>query len=106
MEGLKEHVWLQYHMFHPANTARSTNPVYVVRGRETGYVSPGKFAQYDLEQQGETEAEIAVDEMSESEWQQVWSDRVRRIASLEAAEGRDLQVNSFVNKWSELYADR
>ena len=92
-------------MFHPANTARSTNPVYVVRGRETGYVSTGKFVQYKLEQQGETEAKIAVDEMSDTARQQVWSDRVRRIASLEAAEGRDLEVHSFVNQWSELYPD-
>ena len=105
VEGLKEHVWLQYNIFHPANTARSTKPLYLLRGRETGYVSTGKFIQYNLEQQGETEAKIAVGEMSDSERQQVWSDRVRTIAQLEAAEGRDLEVHIFVNQWSELYPD-
>ena len=43
--------------------------------------------------------------MRDSERQQLWSDRARTIAQLEAAEGRDLQVNIFVNQWSELYPD-
>ena len=102
VEGLKEHVWLQYHIFHPANTARSTNPVYASPGRETGYVSTGKFIQYNLEQQGETEAKIAVGEMSDSERQQVWSDGVCRIVQLEAAEGRVLEVHLFVNQMERI----
>ena len=61
--------------------------------------------QYDLEQQGETEAKIAVDKLSPSELQEVWSSRVRHIAQLEAAEDRDLEVHEFVNQWSHLYPD-
>ena len=93
---LREHIWLQYNFFHPANTERRTNPLYRIRGRETGTDSTGKFVQYDLEQQGETEAKIAVDTLSPSELQEVWSSRVRHIAQLEAAEGRDLEVHIFL----------
>ena len=58
--ALREHIWLQYNFFHPANTERRTNPLYRIGGRETGTDSTGKFVQYDLEQQGETEAKTNV----------------------------------------------
>ena len=103
--ALREHIWLQYNFFHPANTERMTNPLYRIRGRETGIDSTGKFVQYDLDQQEETEAKIAAGELSPSVRREVWSSRVRHIALLEAAEGRDLEVHAFVNRWSHLYPD-
>ena len=80
--------------FHPSNTKLLTNPIYRTRGRALGSDSTGKFTQYRLEKKEEP------DDMTEEDKRQTWSDRVRYIARVVAAEGRDLEWTEFLNQWS------
>ena len=96
-----EDIWFQYNFFHPLDTALRTNPLYRIRARQAGSDSLGKLVQYELEHH----ASCAVRVVSQSEREKVWSERVHHIARLEAAKGRDLHLEEFLNQWSRLYPE-
>ena len=96
-----EDIWFQYNFFHPLDTALRTNPLYRIRTHQAGSDSLGKFVQYGLEHH----ASCAVRVGSQSEREKVWSERVHHIARLEAAKGRDLHLEEFLNQWSRLYPE-
>ena len=76
-----------------------------MRGCEAGQGATCKFVQYNLAQQGETERKPDIHNMHSFERRAVWRDRVRTIANHEATQGRDLDVNTFLNRWSEWWPD-
>ena len=96
-----EDIWFQYNFYHPLDTALRTNPLYRIRTHQAGSDSLGKFVQYGLEHH----ASCAVRVGSQSEREKVWSERVHHIARLEAAKGRDLHLEEFLNQWSRLYPE-
>ena len=57
VEKLREHVWLNYDFYFPANTQRLSNPVYVMRGRDTGKDGTAKFREYDRKRKAEVISE-------------------------------------------------
>ena len=97
--------WVQYNFFHPADTGWRTNPLYVIRGRPVRSDSRGKFLQHDLMQHETSEAALEFAQLSQSQREEIWSERVLHIARLAAAQGRDLDMEEFVNQWSRSYPD-
>ena len=101
--GLEEHVWFQYNFFHPSNTERRANPMYVMRSRPEGNAQPGKFVQCAIKNLGEIEAKARVDAMSQSERVRIWNERVWTCARHHGPDGTPLEVESFVNNWSAIW---
>ena len=52
-----------------------------------------------------SEAALEFAQLSQSQREEIWSERVLHIARLAAAQGRDLDMEEFVNQWSRSYPD-
>ena len=50
-----------------------------------------------------SEAALEFAQLSQSQREEIWSERVLHIARLAAAQGRDLDMEEFVNQWSRSY---
>ena len=100
--NLRDHVWLEYNFNHPSNTEMEQNPRYVMTSRPLSHRSnPGKFLQYELEQQVDSVHKLTAESLSPQMRLREWCTRVKIILDEQHAEDKHLFVSHFATLWTD-----